>query len=54
MEKDDKTLLIIMIFISLIALLITASGIITTKIKSEQPRYFIEFKGSIYELKEVE
>ena len=58
MNSSDKSFVAI-VTIGLIALLIII-GILSSfmymnqKLKLEQPKYFIEFKGDVYELEKVE
>lgn len=58
MEEIDKTVVVmlamILILILLIFGMIVTSDYLTTKLETEQPKYFIEFKGNVYELKEVD
>ncbi len=58
MKDIDKTVVAILamliIFVLLIASMLLTSDYLKTKLETEQPRYFIEFKGNVYEIKEVE
>ena len=45
---------IVVIGLLLFVAMILYSGYSDRKLEAEQPRYFIEFKGNVYELKEVE
>lgn len=58
MESEDKrdivfVALAVFLVLSIIGIIETAEYL-DNKLKAEQPKYFIEFKGTTYELKEVE
>lgn len=57
MVEIDKELIIILamvIFLMLsVFVIVYTADYLTTKLETEQPKYFIEFKGNLYELKEV-
>ena len=57
MKDIDKTVVVMLamlfVFILLIVCMIITSDYLTTKLETEQPKYFIELKGNLYELKEV-
>lgn len=56
-KTDTETIIILAIFVVCI---LSMFGMLmfydysTKKLEAEQPKYFIEFKGNIYELKEVD
>lgn len=57
MDSEDKRFIILSVMGVIGFLLFCGmtfySGYIENKLKLEQPKYFIEFKGDLYELKEV-
>ncbi|MGX7077463.1 hypothetical protein [Globicatella sanguinis] len=58
MIEIDKELIIILAMVIFLMLsvfgMVCTAEYLTTKLETEQPKYFIEFKGSVYELREVE
>ena len=58
MYKEDKSVIAIVTIVIIGLLIFTGLLVwenhISEKMKFEQPKYFIEFKGRTYELKEVE
>lgn len=58
MEEEFRTVMVVIIAMIIGLLIFSAmafySNYSVRKLETEQPRYFIEFKGNTYELKEVE
>lgn len=58
MNKEDKATIVLTIIVIFGILVFFAmlfySEYSGKKLETEQPKYFIEFKGNLYELKEVE
>lgn len=58
MEQEFRTFRVVIIAVIIGLLIFSAMAFYSdysrVKLETEQPRYFIEFKGNTYELKEVE
>lgn len=53
-KRDIILTTIIVIAVLIFLAIVSYRGYSDKKLEKDQPRYFIEFKGNVYELKEVE
>lgn len=52
-DNDTKSFIVLILSILLFLIALIASGTYKEKLRLEQPRYYIEFDGRVYEFVEV-